>query len=100
MAEQICGARQAVQEAVQEAVQAARDEGIKFDVRANLYTLLAISGAHMAMLTHCWRVKEGMRPYQTTLHPLVKYHADPVASTIVMHALQPGGRCYAGDVLT
>jgi len=35
---------QAVTEAVQEAVQAARDEGIKFDVRANLYTLLAISG--------------------------------------------------------
>ena len=35
---------QAVQEAVQDAVQAARDEGIKFDVRANLYTLLAISG--------------------------------------------------------
>ena len=36
---------QAVQEAVQEAVQAAKEEGIKFDVRANLYTLLAISGA-------------------------------------------------------
>ena len=32
---------QAVQEAVQEAVQ----DGMKFDVRANLYTLLAISGA-------------------------------------------------------
>ena len=36
---------QAVQEAVQEAVQAVKEEGIKFDVRANLYTLLAISGA-------------------------------------------------------
>ena len=32
---------QAVQEAVQEAVQ----DGMRFDVRANLYTLVAITGA-------------------------------------------------------
>ena len=34
----------AVQDAVTEAVQAAVDEGMKFDVRANLYTLIAITG--------------------------------------------------------
>ncbi len=33
-----------MQEAVTEAVQAAVDEGIKFDVRANLYTIMAITG--------------------------------------------------------
>jgi hypothetical protein len=41
---------QAVQEAVQEAVQAAVDEGIKFDVRANLYTLIAITGGRIKKL--------------------------------------------------
>lgn len=43
--------QEAVQDAVQEAVQAARDEGLKFDVRANLYTLLAISGVSLIWLT-------------------------------------------------
>lgn len=38
------GPFQVMQEAVQEAVQAAVDEGIKFDVRANLYTMAAITG--------------------------------------------------------
>ena len=33
-----------MQEAVTEAVQAAVDEGMKFDLRANLYTLIAITG--------------------------------------------------------
>ena len=35
---------EAMQEAVTEAVQAAVDEGMKFDLRANLYTLVAITG--------------------------------------------------------
>ncbi|BDA45847.1 hypothetical protein COCOBI_07-6340 [Coccomyxa sp. Obi] len=36
--------QEVMQEAVTEAVQAAVDEGIKFDVRANLYTIMAITG--------------------------------------------------------
>ena len=38
------GVHEAVQDAVTEAVQAAVDEGMSFDVRANLYTLIAITG--------------------------------------------------------
>ena len=38
------GVHEAVQDAVTEAVQAAVDEGMNFDVRANLYTLIAITG--------------------------------------------------------
>ena len=37
---------QVMQDAVTEAVQAAVDEGMKFDVRANLYTMVAITGEH------------------------------------------------------
>lgn len=36
--------QEVMQDAVTEAVQAAVDEGIKFDVRANLYTMMAITG--------------------------------------------------------
>ena len=40
-----------MQEAVTEAVQAAVDEGMKFDLRANLYTLIAITGWVLATLS-------------------------------------------------
>ncbi len=52
------GVHGAVQDAVTEAVQAAVDEGMKFDVRANLYTLIAITGAAPA------------RHLISTFHPL------------------------------
>lgn len=39
---QVCG--QAVQEAVQDALQQALDENVRFDVRANFFTLIAITG--------------------------------------------------------
>lgn len=38
-----------MQDAVTEAVQAAVDEGMKFDVRANLYTIIAITGQIASM---------------------------------------------------
>ena len=39
---QVCG--QAVQEAVQGAFQQALDDNVRFDVRANFFTLIAITG--------------------------------------------------------
>lgn len=39
-----------MQEAVTEAVQAAVDEGMNFDLRANLYTLVAITGVFVPPL--------------------------------------------------
>lgn len=47
-----------MQDAVTEAVQAAVDEGMKFDVRANLYTIIAITG-QIASMNFCgcrWRM--------------------------------------------
>ena len=80
---------QAVQEAVQEAVQAARDEGIKFDVRANLYTLLAISGARIVpvALTNHQRPKTKMRLFQDFLRLSVRSRLHAVTAFLsVMHA--------------
>ena len=54
----LCFVSQVMQDAVTEAVQAAVDEGMKFDVRANLYTIIAITG-QIASLTLCgcrWRM--------------------------------------------
>lgn len=42
-----------MQDAVTEAVQAAVDEGMKFDVRANLYTIIAITG-QIASMNFLW----------------------------------------------
>ncbi|KAK9904217.1 hypothetical protein WJX75_007060 [Coccomyxa subellipsoidea] len=43
-AQEYPGVSPVMQDAVTEAVQAAVDEGMKFDVRANLYTIIAITG--------------------------------------------------------
>lgn len=40
----VCCVQEAVQEAVHDAVQQAIEENVQFDVRANFYTLVAVTG--------------------------------------------------------
>jgi F0F1-type ATP synthase membrane subunit a len=44
----------AVQEAVHDAVQQAIEENVTFDVRANVYTLIAVTGVRRVVCTRAW----------------------------------------------
>lgn len=81
-----------MQEAVTEAVQAAVDEGMKFDLRANLYTLIAITGwlSAIACLSHpvvhnmfCCGLRMHRRPSTTTPHHTAVLHQQGISA---MHA--------------